>query len=92
MNTYLLVHRHPPNYTGDADTFAAWEAWFRELGDAVVDLGNPVLDDRGHTGDTGKAPRSAATPSSTPPTSPRPPASRAAALSSRTVAGSRSAG
>jgi YCII-related domain len=56
MNTYLLVHRHPPNYTGDADTFAAWEAWFRELGDAVVDLGNPVLDDRGHTGDTGKAP------------------------------------
>ena len=92
MNTYLLVHRHPPNYTGDSDTFAAWEAWFRELGDAVVDLGNPVLDDRRHTGDTGKAPPLGATPSSTPPTSPRPPASRAAALSSRTAAGSRSAG
>jgi hypothetical protein len=28
MNTYLLVHRHPGNYIGTADTAAAWETWF----------------------------------------------------------------
>jgi hypothetical protein len=55
MTTYLLVHRHPENYTGTPDAFAAWEAWFSELGDAIVDLGNPVLDDRGAAGETGKA-------------------------------------
>ena len=25
MNTYLLVHRHPENYIGTADTAAAWK-------------------------------------------------------------------
>jgi hypothetical protein len=46
MDTYLLVHRHPHNYVGRPDTFAAWEAWFDKFGDALVDLGNPVLGDR----------------------------------------------
>jgi YCII-related domain len=53
MNTYLLVHRHPHNYVGSPDTPAAWEAWFKELGDALVDLGNPVLGDRSTAGEAG---------------------------------------
>lgn len=51
MDTYLLVHRHPHNYAGTPETFAAWEAWFEKLGDAVVDLGNPVLGDRSVVGE-----------------------------------------
>ena len=50
MNTYLLVHRHPRNYMGTSETFAKWQAWFKDLGDALVDLGNPVLDDRNSVG------------------------------------------
>jgi hypothetical protein len=44
MNTYLLVHRHPENYIGTADTAAAWETWFKQLGSHLVDLGNPVFE------------------------------------------------
>jgi hypothetical protein len=44
MNTYLLVHRHPDNYTGTADTPAAWETWFTQLGSHLVDLGNPIFE------------------------------------------------
>jgi hypothetical protein len=55
MNTYLLVHRHPQNYSGGPDTFAAWEDWLRQLGDALVDLGNPVLGDRNTVGEAGSA-------------------------------------
>lgn len=54
MTTYLLVHRHPENYSGGPETFAAWEAWFKELGSALVDLGNPVLGDRDTAGEAGK--------------------------------------
>ncbi len=53
MNTYLLVYRHPHDYAGTPDTFAAWEAWFSELGVALVDLGNPVLGDRSTCGPSG---------------------------------------
>jgi hypothetical protein len=54
MDTYLLVHRHPHNYKGGPETFAAWEAWFKELGHALVDLGgNPVVGDRGVAGEVG---------------------------------------
>jgi hypothetical protein len=51
MNTYLLVHRHPHDYVGTPETAAAWAAWFEELGDALVDLGNPVLDGRAAVGE-----------------------------------------
>jgi hypothetical protein len=44
MAMFLLVHRHPHNYRGSADTVAAWEAWFKALGDNLVDLGNPVFE------------------------------------------------
>jgi hypothetical protein len=50
MNTYLLVHRQPGNYTGTPETKVAWEAWFTQLGDALVDPGNGVLDDRDAVG------------------------------------------
>ena len=53
MDTYLLVHRHPHNYAGSPETAAAWEAWFDKLGDALVDKGNAVLDDRGAIGKPG---------------------------------------
>jgi hypothetical protein len=44
MSTYLLVHRHPENYTPTAGTAAAWVGWFEELGSSLVDLGNPVFE------------------------------------------------
>ena len=44
MPIFLLSHRHPKNYTGTADTAAAWTAWFEKMGASVVDLGNPVFD------------------------------------------------
>jgi hypothetical protein len=53
VNTYLLVHRHPHNYAGSPEAAAAWEAWFDKLGDALVDRGNAVLDDRGAVGKPG---------------------------------------
>jgi hypothetical protein len=55
VNTDLFVYRHPRDYTGTPGTFAAWQAWFDELGDALVDLGNPVLEDRGAAGQCGSA-------------------------------------
>jgi len=53
MDTYLLVHRHPHNYAGSPETAAAWEARFVKLGDALVDKGNAVLDDRSAAGKPG---------------------------------------
>ena len=50
METYILVHRHPHNYTSTPKTVAAWQAWFQQLGDAIVDIGNPVLGGRGIAG------------------------------------------
>ena len=44
MHTYLLVHRHPENYIGTADTAAAWKTWFKQLGSQLVDPGNPVSE------------------------------------------------
>jgi len=44
MATFLLVHRHPQNYTGSNETVAAWIAWFKELGANLEDLGNPVFE------------------------------------------------
>ena len=53
MNTYLLVHRHPHNYTGSPEARAVWEAWFGKLGDALVDKGNSVLGGRSVSGEAG---------------------------------------
>lgn len=53
MDTYLLVHRHPHDYTGTPEAVAAWDAWFGKLGDALVDKGNPVFGDRSVAGGAG---------------------------------------
>ena len=53
MNTYLLVHRQPYGYTGTPEAAAAWEAWFGKLGEALVDKGSAVLEDRSIAGDAG---------------------------------------
>ena len=44
MSHYLFTYRVPRDYTaGTADAVAAWDAWFTELGAALVDRGNPVF-------------------------------------------------
>jgi YCII-related domain len=43
MPTYLISNRPPRDYTPSADTMAAWNAWFEDLGDHLVDRGNPVF-------------------------------------------------
>jgi hypothetical protein len=53
MNTYLLVHRQPHDYTGNPEAAAAWEDWFGKLGDALVDKGNAVLSGRSVVGEAG---------------------------------------
>lgn len=53
MDTYLFVHRQPHGYSGSPGAAAAWEAWFRELGEALVDKGNAVLSNRSVTGNAG---------------------------------------
>lgn len=55
MDTYLLVHRHRHGYRGTPETAAAWKDWFTQLGDALVDPGNAVLDGRGAAGDAGSS-------------------------------------
>jgi hypothetical protein len=50
MYIYLLVHRHRPDYRGSPEAAAAWRAWFAGLGDALVDPGNGVLEDRTSVG------------------------------------------
>ena len=45
MSKYLLVYHGggmPESEQEQAETMAAWGAWFGSLGDAVVDGGNPV--------------------------------------------------
>jgi hypothetical protein len=43
MSTYVILNRAPKNYTGSAETAAAWNAWFERLGGSLVDRGNPVF-------------------------------------------------
>lgn len=45
MANYLLVYHGGSMPEGDAETakvMAAWDTWFHQLGDAVVDGGNPA--------------------------------------------------
>ncbi|HEY5630469.1 MAG TPA: hypothetical protein VIR16_13265 [Candidatus Limnocylindrales bacterium] len=45
MANYLLVYRGGGMPEGEAETakvMAAWDAWFHQLGDALVDGGNPA--------------------------------------------------
>jgi hypothetical protein len=53
MPSYLFVYRSAQEYQPDADALAAWQSWFAELSDSIVDPGNPVFGNRlaiGHDG------------------------------------------
>jgi hypothetical protein len=54
-STYLFIYRQPRGYrTGDEATMAAWAAWFKGMGTAVLDRGDPVIES-GTVGDCGAA-------------------------------------
>lgn len=42
MATYVLSYRNPTGYTPSAETQAQWWAWFEGMGDALVNIGQPV--------------------------------------------------
>ena len=44
MAKYVFSYRVPSDYVPGAETVAEWQAWFGELGSAVVDIGNAVTD------------------------------------------------
>jgi YCII-related domain-containing protein len=52
MSTFVFAHRAPSDYVGSANAAAAWNAWFEQLNDHLVDRGNPVFSRQavGHTG------------------------------------------
>jgi hypothetical protein len=53
MPSYLFVYRSTQEYQPDPEATSAWQSWFDELSEKVVDLGNPVFGDRhalGHDG------------------------------------------
>jgi YCII-related domain len=44
MSTYVLTYRAPRDYQpGNRAEMAAWQTWFEQLGDALLDAGNPVF-------------------------------------------------
>ena len=63
MATYLLVYHGggmPETEEEGKRVLAAWGKWFEELGDAVIDGGNPIgrtqtIDGHGHIADGGGA-------------------------------------
>jgi hypothetical protein len=44
MAKYVFSFRVPSGYRPDAGTPAEWQAWFGELGSALVDVGHAVTD------------------------------------------------
>jgi hypothetical protein len=53
MPAYLFVYRSSREYQPDPGAAAAWQSWFGELSDSVVDIGNPVFGQRRALGDDG---------------------------------------
>ena len=43
MPTYLITNRVPADFRPSGDAFAAWTAWFEELGPHLQDRGNPAF-------------------------------------------------
>jgi hypothetical protein len=43
MSKFVFAYRPASNYAPGADSMAAWNAWFQDLGANVVDVGNPVF-------------------------------------------------
>jgi hypothetical protein len=53
MPSYLFVYRSAQEYQPDREAATAWQSWFEELSDSIVDPGNPVFGSRqalGHDG------------------------------------------
>ncbi len=44
MAEYVFSYRVPSDYAPHAGTPAEWQAWFGELGSALVDVGHAVTD------------------------------------------------
>jgi hypothetical protein len=45
MSRFLFSYRIPSDYApGSGDVRAAWAAWFEQLGESVVDRGNPIFE------------------------------------------------
>jgi hypothetical protein len=44
MAKYVFSYRVPADYAPHAGTAAEWQAWFGELGPALVDIGHAVTD------------------------------------------------
>jgi hypothetical protein len=51
MPSYLFVYRAREASQPDPDATTAWESWFGEIGDSIVDIGNPVFGERRALGD-----------------------------------------
>jgi hypothetical protein len=43
MPAYLITNRVPEDFAGSAEAFAAWTAWFEQLGGNLADRGNPAF-------------------------------------------------
>ena len=43
MPTYLITNRIPPGFQPSREAFAAWTAWFDQLGSHLEDRGNPAF-------------------------------------------------
>ena len=45
MAKYVISYRAPKDYVpGREDDMAAWAAWFKSIGENLVDFGSPVRD------------------------------------------------
>jgi hypothetical protein len=47
MPTFVFSYRSPKGYAPTEQTIARWRAWFDGMGDALVDMGRPVVDSVG---------------------------------------------
>jgi hypothetical protein len=43
VTTFILSYRTQPGYTPTAETGAAWRGWFEQMGDQLVQLGQPTI-------------------------------------------------
>ncbi|HEY4867778.1 MAG TPA: hypothetical protein VIK45_19930 [Candidatus Dormibacteraeota bacterium] len=43
MKTYLVTNRAPRDFKASPEAFVAWNAWFDELGESLVERGNPTF-------------------------------------------------
>jgi hypothetical protein len=53
MPSYLYVYRSPHELQPDPEAASAWQSWFGEISENIVDFGNPVFGNRhalGHDG------------------------------------------